>query len=75
VTFIDDHSRKIFLYVLRKKWQVLNVFKEFYAKVERETDRKLKCVRSDNGGKYRGPFERYYRKFGIRLEKTPPKTP
>jgi hypothetical protein len=75
VTFIDDHSRKIFLYVLRKKWQVLDVFKEFHAKVERETDRKLKCVRSDNGGEYRGPFERYCRKFGIRLEKTPPKTP
>jgi hypothetical protein len=44
VTFIDDHSRKIFLYVLRNKWQVLDVFKEFHAKVERETGRKLKCV-------------------------------
>jgi transposase InsO family protein len=35
----------------------------------------LKCVRSDNGGEYRGPFQRYCRKFGIRLEKTPLKTP
>jgi transposase InsO family protein len=32
-------------------------------------------LRSDNGGEYRGPFERYCRKFGIKLEKTPPKTP
>jgi transposase InsO family protein len=32
-------------------------------------------LRSDNGGEYRGPFERYCRKFGIGLEKTPPKTP
>jgi hypothetical protein len=62
-------------YVLRNKWQVLDVFKEFHAKVERETVRKLKCIRSDNGGEYRGPFERYCRKFGIRLEKTPPKIP
>jgi transposase InsO family protein len=54
---------------------VLNIFKEFHDKVERETGSKLKCVISDNGGKYRGPFERYCRKFGIRLEKTPPKTP
>jgi hypothetical protein len=75
VTFIDDHSRKIFLYVLRNKCQVLDVFKEFHAKVERKIDRKLKCVRSDNGGEYRGPFERYCIKFGIRLEKTPPNTP
>jgi hypothetical protein len=52
MTFIHDHSRKIFLYVLRNKWQVLDVFKEFHAKVERETGRKLKCVRSDNGGEY-----------------------
>jgi transposase InsO family protein len=32
-------------------------------------------VRLDNGGEYRGPFERYCRKFGIKLEKSPPKTP
>jgi hypothetical protein len=31
VTFIDDHSKKMFLYVLRNKWQVLDVFKEFHA--------------------------------------------
>jgi hypothetical protein len=54
---------------------VLDVFKEFHAKVERETGRKLKCIRGYNGGEYRGPFERYCRNFGIRLEKTPPKTP
>ena len=75
MTFIDEYSRNIFLYVLRNKWQVLDVFKEFHAKVERETGRKLKCVRSDNGGEYRGPFARYCRKFGIRLEKSPTKTP
>ena len=74
VTFIDDHSRKIFLYVLKNKWQVLSLFKEFNAKVKRETGRKLKCVRSDSGGEYRGPFEWYCRNYGIRLEKTPPKT-
>jgi hypothetical protein len=54
---------------LRNKWQVLDVFKEFHAKVERETGRNLKCVRSDNGGEYRGSFEMYCRKFGIRLER------
>lgn len=43
--------------------------------VERETGRQLKCVRADNGGEYRGPFEKYCRDHGIRLEKTVPKTP
>lgn len=36
--------------------------------VERETGRQLKCVRADNGGEYRGPFEKYCRDHGIRLE-------
>jgi hypothetical protein len=61
----DDHSQKVFAYVLKNKFQVLDAFKEFHAKVERETSRKLKCIRLDNGGEYRGPFERYCRLYGI----------
>ena len=37
VTFIDDHSRKLWAYVLKAKDQVLSVFKELHARVERET--------------------------------------
>ena len=33
---------------------MLSVFKELHARVERESDRKLKAVRADNGGEYRG---------------------
>ena len=44
VTFIDDHSRKLWAYVLKKKDEVLSVFKELHARDERETDRKLKVV-------------------------------
>lgn len=75
VTLIDDHSRKVWLHLLKSKDQVLDAFKEFHALVERETGRKIKYVRSDNRGEYRGPFEAYCKKYGIRLEKTPPKTP
>ena len=35
VTFIDDHSRKVWAYTLKSKGQVLNVFKDFHVKVER----------------------------------------
>lgn len=75
VTFIDDHSRKLWVYALKTKDQVLEKFKEFQALVERQTGRKLKCIRTDNGGEYRGPFEEYCRQQGIRHQKTPPKTP
>ena len=75
MTFIDDHSRKLWAYVLKTKDQVLSVFKELHARVERETGRKLKAVRADNGGEYRGQFEEYCRSKGIRLEYTVPKMP
>ena len=61
--------------MLKTKDQVLEAFKEFQAIVERETGQKLKCVRADNGGDDCGPFESYCKVHGIRLEKTPPKTP
>lgn len=52
VTFIDDATRKTWVYMLKNKSQVLETFKKFHAMVERETERKLKCLRSDNGGEY-----------------------
>ena len=75
VTFIDDHSRKIWVYTLKTKDQVLDVFKQFHALVERQSGEKLKCIRTDNGGEYSGPFDEYCRQHGIRHQKTPPKTP
>ena len=35
--------------MLKTKDQVLGVFKQFQASVERETGKKLKCIRTDNG--------------------------
>ena len=75
VTFIDDHSKKVWVYLLKTKDQVLQAFKEFHASVERASRKKLKCLRTDNGGEYRGPFEDYCKTHGIRHEKVPPKTP
>lgn len=75
VTFIDDHSRKTWIYTLKMKDQVFDVFKQFYALVERQTRKKLKCIRSDNGGEYIGPFDEYCKQQGIRDQKTYPKTP
>lgn len=75
VIFIDDHFRKVWVFALKTKDQVLDVFKVFHMKVERETGRQLKCVRANNVGEYRGSFEEYCRSHSIRLVKTVPKTP
>ncbi|KAJ9545871.1 hypothetical protein OSB04_025578 [Centaurea solstitialis] len=75
VTFIDDHSRKVWVYTLKSKDQVFDVFKQFHASVERQTGKKLKYIRTDNGGEYIGRFDAYCREHGIRHQKSPPKTP
>lgn len=38
----------------------VGVFQEFHALVERQTSKKLKCIRSDNGDEYCGPFDEYF---------------
>ncbi|GJV12066.1 putative RNA-directed DNA polymerase [Tanacetum coccineum] len=70
VTFIDDHSRKVWVYTLKTKDQVLDVFKQFHALVERQTGKKLKCIRSDNGGEYIGPFDGCVEEHGISASKS-----
>lgn len=60
---------------MKFKDQVLGVFKHFYASVEREKGKKLKCVRTDIDGEYRGPFEDYLKENGIKLEKILPNMP
>jgi hypothetical protein len=45
VTFVDDHSRKLWAYSLKSKDQVIDVFKKWVVEVERETGKKVKCIR------------------------------
>ncbi|KAH9699197.1 Integrase catalytic domain-containing protein [Citrus sinensis] len=51
VTFIDDYSRRCWVYPIKKKLDV-PVFKEYKAQVELESGKKIKCLRTDNGGEY-----------------------
>jgi transposase InsO family protein len=52
VLFINDHSRKTWIYFLKTNDGVLARFQEFRAQVENLTKRKIKVLRSDNGGEY-----------------------
>ena len=60
---------------MKSKDQVLNIFQQYQVRVEREIGRKLKCIHTDNGDEYLGPFDKYYAKQGIKYEKTVSKTP
>jgi hypothetical protein len=50
VTFIDDYSRKTWLYLLKSKDEVFNKFQEFKVEIENLTNKKIKTLRTDNGG-------------------------
>jgi transposase InsO family protein len=52
VSFIDDYSRKTLVYFLKSKDEVFGKFKEFKALIENLSERKIKTLRSDNGGEY-----------------------
>ena len=47
-TFIDDHSRKTWIYLLNSKDEVFDKFIEFKASVEDLSGRKIKTLRTDN---------------------------
>jgi transposase InsO family protein len=52
LTFIDDYSRKTWIYFLKTKSEVFKRFQEFKALVENQTGKRIKVLRSDNGGEY-----------------------
>jgi hypothetical protein len=52
LTFIDDYSRKTWIYFLKTKSEVFKRFQEFKALVENQSGKKIKVLQSDNGGEY-----------------------
>ena len=52
IIFIDDYSRRTWIYFLKQKEssEVLSKFKEFKALVENQLGQKIKTLRLDNGG-------------------------
>ncbi|KAE8686612.1 Methyl esterase 17 [Hibiscus syriacus] len=52
VSFIDDYSRRCWVYPIKKKSDVFATFKNFKARVELDSGNKIKCFRTDNGGEY-----------------------
>jgi len=67
VTFIDDFSRKVWVYFLKQKSEIFDKFKLWKAEVENQTGRKIKYLRSDNGIEYTNSrSENYMRSIEFR---------
>ena len=74
--FIDDKSRRIWIYFLKRKSEVFEKFKIFKSMVENQTGRKIKALRSDNGGEcVSKEFNKFIEECGIQRQLTVPYTP
>ncbi|KAE8715738.1 hypothetical protein F3Y22_tig00110160pilonHSYRG00308 [Hibiscus syriacus] len=76
VSFIDDYSRRYWVYPIKNKSDVFSTFKIFKARVELDYGNKIKCFRTDNGGEYTiEEFDDFCRKEGIKRQFTVANTP
>lgn len=74
--FIDDFSRKTWVYFLKQKSEVFEIFKKFKATVEKESGLKIKALRSDRGGEFTSKeFQELCEANGIRRPLTVPRSP
>ena len=76
VSFIDDFSRKTWIYFMKNKDEVFSKFKEFKALIENHTEKKIKTIRSDNGGEFTlNEFKDLCKYSGIKRELSTPYNP
>ena len=76
VTFVDDFSRRVWVYTLKSKDEVFETFLVWKKMVEIQTGRKIKVLRSDNGTEYRNDqFSIFCKKEGISRHFTVRDTP
>jgi len=53
VSFVDDYFRLNWVYTMSHKSEVLDIFVKWRRRIELHTGRKIKILRSDNGGEYK----------------------
>jgi transposase InsO family protein len=76
VIFIDDYSKKTWLYLLKTKEQVFCKFQEFKEEIENLTNKKIKTLRKNNGGEYTSKeFVSFCKSAGFRRELIVPHNP
>ncbi|KAG9442249.1 hypothetical protein H6P81_018103 [Aristolochia fimbriata] len=76
LTFIDDFSRKVWVYFLKSKSDVFTNFKQWKCMIEKQTGRQIKRLRTDNGLEFcSGEFNKFCKDEGIVRHHTVRHTP
>jgi transposase InsO family protein len=73
---VDDHSRFMWLSLLANKSEALAAVQQFQARAEVESGRRLRVLRTDNGGEFTSiSFVEHCVKHGIKRQHSAPYTP
>ena len=73
---IDDHSRYMWMILLKEKGDAFEKFKNFKAMVEQETKQSIKTFRTDRGGEFTSTkFNTFCEESGVHRHLTVPYTP
>ena len=74
--FVDDYSRMMIVIFLKLKLDSFQIFKWYLARVQKETTKSLKCLRSHRGGEFTSrEFEEFCNERGIKRQTSTPRTP
>jgi len=69
ITFIDEFSRKCWVYFISEKSEALNMFKRFKNLVEKKAGSLVGCLRTDRGGEFTSKeFNEYCSMNGIKRQ-------
>lgn len=76
VSFVDEFSRMLWIYLIKTKDEVFSVFKRFKVQAEKQAERQIKILMTDGGGEYTSrDFYAFCEQTGILHEVTAPHTP
>lgn len=76
ITFVDDTTRRTWVYFLSEKSSALESFKKFKLVVEKDSGEFIFCFRTDRGWKFTSTeFEKFCSNNGVKIYLTPFYTP
>lgn len=71
MSIMDDYSRKLWVFLMKSKSEVFDIFKNWCLEVENEKECKVKCVRTDNEMEFLSTnFKNFCKEKGILRQTT-----
>ena len=67
MTFIDAHSRYVYVYLIKHKYESFEMFKEFNSEVKKQIEKSIMILRFDWDGEYLSQYFQDYLKDNIIL--------